>query len=64
MKYQVKIYEIVSHTVEVEADSSDSAYEVAYDTIGSGNKELYDTEAQGYTGEYDVYEIHELEGAK
>lgn len=64
MNYEVKIYEIVAHTVEVEADSPDSAYEAAYDIIGSGNKEMYTTEAQGYTGEYDVYEIHQLEGAK
>lgn len=59
MNYEVKIYEVVSHTVEVEAKSPDDAYNVAYDIISEGDESLFRTEAQGYTGEFDVYEIIE-----
>ena len=64
MQYQVKIDEIVCHTVEVEADSVDAAYEIAHGIVSNGDETTYTTESEGFTGGYDVYELYEIGEAK
>ena len=57
MEYQVVIYETVAHSVAVVAESRDDAFDKGYDIITSGDKGSYETEAIGFTGEHDIYEI-------
>jgi hypothetical protein len=56
-KYEVRIYENIYHTVEVEADSRDEAYDKAREIISNGNDGDYETEAEGFTGDYSIEEV-------
>jgi hypothetical protein len=55
--YEVTIYETVYHTVEVEANNRDEAYEKGWQIIANGADGTYETEADGFTGDYRVEEI-------
>ena len=57
MEYEVVIYETVAHKVVVKAESRDEAYDKGFDIIISGNNGEYETEALGFTGEHNIYEI-------
>ena len=51
-EYEVKIYELITHTVYVEAGDKDEAYDLAYNKIQSQEEDtIYDRE---YTGDYEV----------
>lgn len=56
MEYEVIIYELISHRVEVEADNVDDAYDNAHKIIMGEVKGEYDTESEGLTGNYYVNE--------
>jgi len=56
-EYEVKIYETVVHTTTVEANDEYEAYTKAYETIMNGPDNGYDTEAEGFTGMYDVTKL-------
>lgn len=56
MEYEVKIWETVVHSTRVEAKSREEAYEKAYRIITDGPSDEYDTEADGFTGDWDAYE--------
>lgn len=47
-KYLVNVYEVLQHTTEVEAESRESALEIAYDVVMNASGE-YDTESCGTT---------------
>jgi hypothetical protein len=55
-EYTITVYETFTHTTTVEAEDSDSAVAAAYEYLSTGNKENVDTEAIGFTGEYEVEE--------
>ena len=55
-EYLVKIYETVVHSTIVEAKDEDEAYKNAYEVITNGEPSGYDTEAEGFTGDYQVEE--------
>jgi len=55
-EWEVKIYETVVHSTVVEADNEDEAYQKAYEVIANGSSDSYDTEAEGFTGDYVVEE--------
>ncbi len=60
--YEVKINELMYHSLMVEADSSDAAVDKAYELLRNGmtkeqEKEFdYSLESDGLTGQYDVEE--------
>jgi hypothetical protein len=56
-EYEVVIYETVAHKAIVEAKSTEEAYDKGYEIITSGKPSDYETEAIGFTGEHDIYEI-------
>lgn len=55
-EYRVKIYETVVHSTIVEAKDESEAYDKAYEVIANGEDSGYDTEAEGFTGDYEVEE--------
>jgi hypothetical protein len=55
-EWEVIIFETVRHSTTVEAETRDEAYEKAYEIITNGQQDEYDTEAEGYTGDWDAYE--------
>jgi hypothetical protein len=60
--YEVKINELMYHSLMVEAESSDDALDKAYELLRNGmskdqQKEFdYSLESEGFTGEHDVEE--------
>ena len=56
-KYEIRIYETLMHTVTVEADDPDSAYEIGYDIVMNGEDGSYDTESCGTADEADVFKV-------
>ena len=52
----VKIYETVIHSTVVEAANEDEAYDKAYEVIANGPSDGYDTEAEGFTGDWSAEE--------
>ena len=50
--YEVTIFELVSHTTQVEADNEDDAYDNAHKIITGEIKGEYETEPEGFTGNY------------
>lgn len=54
--WEVRIYETVFHTATVEADTKEEAYNKGYEIIANGPSNEYDTEAQGFTGDWEVWE--------
>lgn len=55
-EWEVIIYETVRHSATVEADNRDEAYAKAYEIITKGQPTDYETEAEGFTGNWDAYE--------
>jgi hypothetical protein len=55
--WEFRIYETVFHTATVEASSRDEAYEKGYEIITNGPSDGYDTEAEGFTGDWDAWQI-------
>jgi hypothetical protein len=56
-QWEVIIFETVRHSTTVEAKTSEEAYDKAYKVISDGQQHEYDTEAEGYTGDWDAYEV-------
>jgi galactitol-specific phosphotransferase system IIB component len=56
-KFEVRIYETVYHTVEVEAVDKAEAHQKGYDIIAGNVAGEYDTEAEGFTGSYSIEEL-------
>ena len=56
-QYEVIIFETVRHSTTVEANSRDEAYNKAYEVITNGQTTEYETEAEGFTGDWDAYEL-------
>lgn len=56
-EYEVSIAEVVWHTTTVTAESRDEAYDKAWEIIANASGEEYDTEAEGFTGDYKIYEV-------
>jgi hypothetical protein len=56
-QWEVIIFETVRHSTTVEASTRDEAYEQAYKVISNGYNDTYETEAEGYTGDWDAYEL-------
>lgn len=54
IEYEVVIYETVGHRATVLAKNPDEAYNKAYEIITNGNPDEYETEAEGFTGQYVV----------
>jgi hypothetical protein len=54
--WEVIIFETVRHSATVEAETRDEAYRKAYEVIANGPDSEYETEAEGYTGDWDAYE--------
>lgn len=52
MAYDVVIYETVMHRVTVDARDRNHAYEVAYEIITNGPASEYETESDGFTGDW------------
>jgi hypothetical protein len=55
-EWNVKIYETVIHSTIVEAANADEAYAKAYEIIANGPNSEYDTEAEGFTGDWSADE--------
>jgi len=55
--YEVRIYETVYHTVEVEADNKDDAYTQAWSAIIDGPFDEYETNSDGFTGRFSIEEV-------
>lgn len=55
-EWEVKIYETVIHTTIVEADSMEDARDKAFEVIANGPADGYDTEAEGFTGDWSATE--------
>lgn len=59
--YEVKIYETVSHIVEVEANNADEALDRAFEVVTNGIPDTdYETESEGFNGSWNIYEIEQL----
>ena len=56
-KFEVRIYETVYHDVEVEAVDKDEAYEKAHKIVTGEVKGDYETESDGFTGNYYIDEV-------
>ena len=56
-QWEVYIFENVRHSTTVEADTRDEAYEKAYEIITNGQQDEYDTEAEGFTGDWTAIEL-------
>ena len=56
-QWEVIIFETVRHSTTVEADTRDEAYNKAYNVIANEPSDMYETEAEGYTGDWDAYEL-------
>jgi hypothetical protein len=52
MDYDVVIYELISHKARVTADNEDDAYDAAHQIITGEVEGEYDTEPEGFTGQY------------
>jgi hypothetical protein len=50
--YAVTIYELIYHTVEVSATDEDEAYDAAHRIVTGEIKGEYETESEGFTGNY------------
>jgi hypothetical protein len=50
--YTVIIYETIYHTVEVEAENEDDAYDAAHKIVTGEVRAEYETESDGFTGNY------------
>lgn len=50
--YTVRIYETVFHTVSVEANNEDDAYDKAHNIVTGEVKGEYETDSDGFTGNY------------
>jgi hypothetical protein len=56
-EWEVRIYETVFHTTTVEAKDRDEAYNKAYEVITNGQQDEYETEAEGFTGDWEAHEL-------
>lgn len=56
-EWEVTLYETVKHSTTVEAESRQEAYDKAWNIIANGPSDGYETEAEGFTGEWDAYEV-------
>jgi hypothetical protein len=56
-QYEVIIFEVVRHSTTVEASNRDEAYSKAYEVITNGTQDQYETEAEGFTGDWNAYEL-------
>lgn len=56
-EWEVIIFETVRHSTTVEAENRDDAYMKAYEIIANGQDGDYETEAEGFTGDWDAYEL-------
>jgi hypothetical protein len=56
-QWEVIIFETVRHSTTVEADTRNEAYNKAHNVIANGPSGMYETEAEGYTGDWDAYEL-------
>ena len=56
-KFEVRIYETVYHDVEVEAIDEDAAYDHAHKIVTGEVKGEYETESNGFTGNYYIEEV-------
>lgn len=56
-EYNAKVYELVSHSLVVEANDEEDAWEKAHAILSEGNKDNYDTEYEGFTGDYVIEEV-------
>ncbi len=56
-QWELIIFETVRHSTTVEAGSREEAYDKAYKVISDGFDFEYETEAEGYTGDWDAYEL-------
>lgn len=57
-KYEVRLYETLMHTIEVEADDRESAIEIAYDQVMNEIGDYdYDTKSCGTADGAEVMEI-------
>ena len=57
-KYEVRIYETIYHDVDVEAENKDDAYDIAHKIITGETKGDYETESDGFTGNYCISEAN------
>jgi hypothetical protein len=56
-EYDVTLFEVVKHTARVSPADKSSAYEKAYEVIANGPNDGYDTEAEGFTGDWMLEEV-------
>jgi hypothetical protein len=56
-EFEVTIWENISHTVIVECESQDDAYEKAYEIITGVVLGDYDTDSDGFTGQWEIEEV-------
>ena len=54
-EWEVIIFETVRHSTTVVAETRDEAYALAYEIIANGPDSEYETEAEGFTGDWDAY---------
>jgi len=52
--FEVRLYELIYHTVQVEADSVDDACDKASRVVTGEVKGKYETDSNGFTGDYRV----------
>lgn len=55
-EWEVKIYETVIHSTIVEAANEEEARDKAFEIIANGPDSEYDTEAEGFTGDWSATE--------
>lgn len=62
--YEVKIYELLSHNLEVKADSEYEAYEIAYKGVTDLVDAILDDrvvdayhDSEGFTGNYSIVKV-------
>ena len=62
--YEVKIYELLSHNLEVEADSENEAYDIAYKGVTDIVDAILDDrvvdayhDSEGFTGRYSIVKV-------
>lgn len=56
-EWEVTIFETVRHMTTVEADNEDDAYEAAHKVITGEVKGEYDSESDGFTGNYYIDQL-------
>lgn len=54
-EWEVEVFEMLKHCLNVEADTRDEAYETAVAIVKTGRQNLYYTESEGITGTGNVY---------